>query len=251
MAQTTAWFSSDSDSEEGKKIGDFQVNQSIEIGGRISSVSGSEPMYDTLVDYQSGARILEQSLTMRSLTHEDLFDTLTLNSFGFGGDPEQAARLRIAKYKWYTFSGTYQHIQNYFDYDLFANPLNPSTGSSNVPILYSPHGYYNRQNLYNYDLVLFPMHKFSFRADYNRNRFDGPAFSSIHEGTEALLNESTDNTLNGFRFGVDYRATKKTTRQLHANVPILRRGNGIRPESVQFLPTVQRQFGQLRAALVQ
>jgi len=45
----------------------------------------------------------------------------------------------------------------------------------------------------------------------NRNRFDGPAFSSIHEGTEALLNESTDNTLNGYRFGVDYRATKKTT----------------------------------------
>lgn len=125
VAQTTASFSSDSDSEEGKKIGDFQVNQSIEIGGRISSVSGSEPMYDTLVNYQSGVRILEQSLTMRSLTHEDLFDTLTLNSFGFGGDPEQAARLRVAKYKWYTFSGTYQHIQNYFDYDLFANPLNP------------------------------------------------------------------------------------------------------------------------------
>ena len=213
VAQTTASFSSDSssDSEEGKKIGDFQVNQSIEIGGRISSVNGSEAMYDTLVNYQSGARILEQSLTMRSLTHEDLFDTLTLNSFGFGGDPEQAARLRVAKYKWYTFSGTYQHIQNYFDYDLFANPLNPSTGSSNVPILYSPHGYYNRQNLYNFDLLLFPMHKLSFRVDYNRNRFDGPAFSSIHEGTEALLNESTDNTLNGYRFGGDYRATKKTT----------------------------------------
>ncbi len=210
-AQTTEWFANDSDSGDGKKIGDFQVNQSIEIGGRISSVSGSQPMYDTLVNYQSGARILEQSLTMRSLTHEDLFDTLTLNSFGFGGDPEQAARLRIAKYKWYTFSGTYQHIQNYFDYDLFANPLNPPTGTPYIPILYSPHGYYNRQNLYNYDLVLFPMQKFTVHADYNRNRFEGPAFSSIHEGTEALLNESTDNTLNGYRFGVDYRAAKKTT----------------------------------------
>ena len=57
-------------------------------------------MYDTLANYQSGARILEESLTMQSLTHEDVFDTLTLNSFGWGGDPEQAARLRIAKYKW-------------------------------------------------------------------------------------------------------------------------------------------------------
>ena len=102
-------------------------------------------------------------------------------------------------------------MQNYFDYDLFANPLNPPSGKPFLPILNSPHGYYNRQNLYNYDLVVLPMHRLSFRADYNRNRFAGPAFSSVHEGTEALLNESTDNTLNGYRFGADFRATKKTT----------------------------------------
>ena len=197
--------------DEGKEIGGFQVTQSIEIGGRISEVTGSQPMYDTLVNDQGGARILEQSLTMQSLTHEDIFDTLTLNSFGWGGDPQQAARMRVSKYRWYTFSGSYQHMQNYFDYDLFANPLNPPTGSPFIPILNSPHGYYNRQNLYNFDLVVLPMHRVSFRADYNRNRLDGPAFSSIHEGTEALLNESTDNTLNGYRFGVDFRATKKTT----------------------------------------
>ena len=197
--------------DEGKQIGGFQVTQSIEIGGRISEVNGSQAMYDTLVNDQTGARILEQSLTMQSLTHEDIFDTLTLNSFGWGGDPQQAARLRVSKYRWYTFSGSYQHMQNYFDYDLFANPLNPPTGLPFIPILNSPHSYYNRQNLYNFDLVLLPMHRVSFRADYNRNRFEGPAFSSIHEGTEALLNQNTDNTLNGYRFGVDFRATKKTT----------------------------------------
>ncbi|MFZ0795648.1 MAG: hypothetical protein WAM65_17915, partial [Candidatus Korobacteraceae bacterium] len=203
--------SSSAASDEGKEIGGFQVTQSIEVGGRISDVSGSQPMYDTLVNDQSGLRILEQSLIMQSISHQDVFDTLTLNSFGWGGDPEQAARVRVSKYHWYTFSGSYQHMQNYFDYDLFANPLNPPTGSPPLPILNSPHGYYNRQNLYNFDLVVLPMHRVSFRLDYNRNRFDGPAFSSIHEGTEAQLTESTDNTLNGFRFGVDVRATKKTT----------------------------------------
>ena len=196
---------------DGKQIGDFRVTQSVEIGGRISDVNGSQPMYNTLENYQSGARILEQSLTMQSLSHQDLFDTLTLSSFGWGGDPEQAARLRVAKYTWYIFSGSYQHFQNYWNYDLFANPLNPPSGSPSLPILNSPHAYYNRQNLYNFDLVILPMHKLSFRAGYNRNRFDGPAFSTIHEGTEALLNETTDNTLNGFRFGVDYRPLKKTT----------------------------------------
>jgi hypothetical protein len=196
---------------EGKDVGGFHVTQSITIGGRISDVSGSQAMYDTLLNYQSGARVLEQSLTMQSISHQDVFDTLTLNSFGFGGDPEQAARLRVAKYSWYNFSLTYQHIQNFFDYDLFANPLNPSTGSSFVPVLFSPHAYFNTQNLYNYDLVLFPMHRFTVRLDYNRNRFIGPSFSSVHEGTDALTNQNWDNTLNGYRFGFDFRVDTKTT----------------------------------------
>src|SRR5450631_1108910 len=159
--------------DEGKEIGGYRVTQSIELGGRINEVNGSQAMYDTLVNQQSGARILEQSLTMQSLTHQDLFDTLTLNSFGWGGDPEQAARLRISKYRWYTFSGSYQHVQNYFDYDLFANPLNPPTGQPFIPILTSPHSYYNRQNLYNFGIVVLPMQRISFRLDYNRNRFIG------------------------------------------------------------------------------
>jgi hypothetical protein len=196
---------------EGKEMGDFQVTQSIELGGRIAEVNGSQPMYDTLVNYQTGARILEQSLTMRSLTHEDIFDTLTLNSFGWGGDPEQAARLRVAKYRWYNFSFTYQKMQNYFDYDLFVNPLNPPTGSPFIPILNSPHGFYDRQNLYNFDLVMLPMRRLSFRIDYNHNRIIGPAFSSDHQGTEALTNQNWDSSLNGFRFGADFRVNKKTT----------------------------------------
>ena len=150
---------------EGKDIGGFHVTQSIELGGRISDVTGSQAMYDTLVNQQTGARILEQSLTMQSLTHQDIFDTLTLNSFGWGGDPEQAARLRVSKYGWYNFSGSYQHMQNYFDYDLLANPLNPAAGASPfIPILNSPHSYYDRQNLYNFDLVILPMHRISFRV---------------------------------------------------------------------------------------
>ena len=197
---------------EGKDIGGFHVTQSIELGGRISDVTGSQAMYDTLVDQQTGARILEQSLTMQSLTHLDIFDTLTLNSFGWGGDPEQAARLRISKYGWYNFSGSYQHMQNYFDYDLLANPLNPAAGATPfIPILTSPHSYYDRQNLYNFDLVVLPMHRISFRMGYNRNRISGPSFSSVHEGTDALNSLNWDTTLNGFRFGADFRVNKKTT----------------------------------------
>ena len=202
-----------SSADEGKEIGGFQVTQSIELGGRISDVTGSQPMYDTLVNLQTGVRILEQSLTMQSLTHEDVFDTLTVNSFGWGGDPQQALRVRVSKHGWYTFTGSYQHMQNYFDYDLFANPLNPSppAGSPSVPILTSPHSYYDRQNLYNFGIVVLPMKRVSFRFDYNRNSVFGPSLSSVHEGTEALTDQSNNTTLNGYRLGVDVRLTKKTT----------------------------------------
>jgi hypothetical protein len=147
---------------------------------------------------------------MQSLSHQDIFDTLTFNSFGWGGDPEQAARMRVAKYKWYTFTGSYQHFQNYFDYDLLANPLNPPTGTPFVPVLTSPHAYYNRQNLYNFGLVILPTHTVSFRLDYNRNRFLGPSYSSIHEGADVQLNQNYNNTLNGYRFGADAHLNKKT-----------------------------------------
>jgi hypothetical protein len=196
---------------EGKEIGGFKVSQSIDFGGRITSVSGSEAMYDTLVNQQSGPRILEQSLTMMSISHQDIFDTLTLNSFGWGGDPEQALRFRVSKYRWYNLTGSYQHMQNYWNYDLFANPLNPTTANPYLPVLNSPHAYYNRQNLYNFGIVILPMQKISFRLDYNRNRFVGPSFSSNHQGTEALTNQNTNNTLNAFRFGTDIRLTQKTT----------------------------------------
>ena len=208
--QTSGQASGSPDSQEGKQIGDYHVTQSIEFGGRINDTTGSQAMYNTLVNYQSGARILEQSLTMQSTTHTGIFDTLTASSFGWGGDPEQAARVRIAKYGWYNFFGSYQHMQNYFDYDLLANPLNPPTGNPFIPVLNSPHAYYNRHNLYNFGLVVAPMHRVSFRADYSRNRFIGPSLSSRHDGTDTLLNQDTNNTLNGFRFGMDLHLYKRT-----------------------------------------
>ena len=66
---------------------------------------------------------------MQSIDHEGLlFDTLYLSSFGFGGDPEDMARLRIQKNKWYNFVGLYRRDKNFFDYNLFANPLNLNAG---------------------------------------------------------------------------------------------------------------------------
>ena len=75
---------------DGITSGGYQIHSSIELGYRSTDVTGSGDMYDTLVNLQTGPRILDQTLTMQSVDHQGLlFDDLYLNSFGWGGDPEQ------------------------------------------------------------------------------------------------------------------------------------------------------------------
>jgi len=195
----------------GKEIGGYLVHQSIELGGRITDKFGSVPMYNTLLNLQSGPRILEQTLSLQSRTQTGtLFDNLYASSFGWGGDPSNAARLRMSKLGWYNFNGSFRRDLNYFDYDLFANPLNFPTSTPFLPVNTSPHAYYTTRRMYDFALTLFPQRRVSMRLGYNRNRSEGPSLSTIHEGTDALLNQGWNYTLNAFRFGADVKILPKT-----------------------------------------
>src|ERR1017187_9207374 len=89
--------------------GGYLIHQSIELGYRSTDVSGSGDMYDTLVNLQTGPRILDQTLAMQSGDHQGLlFDDLYLNSFGWGGDPNNALRLRADKNKWYKLQSSFR-----------------------------------------------------------------------------------------------------------------------------------------------
>ena len=45
----------------------FVVHQTVDLGGHIVGISGSGAMYDTLVNIQSGPRVLGQTLTMHAV----------------------------------------------------------------------------------------------------------------------------------------------------------------------------------------
>ena len=64
-------------------------------------------MYDTLVNIQSGPRVLGQTFTMHAVegTKHPLLDRLSAFSSGFGGDPNNFAKLDFSKGKLYEFSG--------------------------------------------------------------------------------------------------------------------------------------------------
>jgi hypothetical protein len=203
---------------EGIEKGGYRIQQSVELGYRVTDLTGSAAMYDTLINLQTGPRILDQSVSMQSLAHDGFFDSLTGSSFGWGGDPSNAARLRLVKYKLYNFTASFRRDQNYFNYNLFANPLNPPTATPVVNVNNSPHAYYNARRMYDFGLTLFPQQRFSILLDYNRNRVDGPSFSSVHEGTEALLYQPLSTTLDAYRFGVSWRANRHTTANFIENI---------------------------------
>jgi hypothetical protein len=202
---------------DGITRGGYQIHQSIELGYRTTDVTGSGDMYDTLVNLQTGPRILDQTLTMQSVDHQGLlFDNFYLNSVGWGGDPNNYLRLRADKNKWYNLQSSFRRDQYFSDYDLLANPLNPPPppapeGSTpSIPILNSPHEFETTRRMSDVDLTLLPQSFVSFRLGYSHNNMTGPSYSSIHEGTEASLLQNWNTTMNSYRLGVDFRIAPRT-----------------------------------------
>lgn len=196
---------------EGWETSGYVVHQSVEIGYRVTDVTGSRQMYNTLVNLRTGPRLLDQSLTMQSQNHDGtLFDNLFLTSFGWGGDPNNALRFRLEKNKWYDFRSAFRREQTDFDHDLLANPLNPPTSSPYIPVTFSPHHFETRRRISDFDLTLFPQSIFNVRLGYSHNNMTGPSYSSVHEGTDALLFQNWNTTLNSYRFGADLKIFQNT-----------------------------------------
>ena len=177
------------------------------------------------MNLQQGPRLLDMTLEMRSLNHHGLlFDRLYLSNFGYGGDPNNVSRLRIGKNKWYDFDALFRRDENVWDYSLLANPLNPASTFTNAPAGFnpiigtSPHLFNTRRRMGDYNLTLLPQSKIRLRLGYSRNVNEGPSFSTLHQGTEALLLQNYRNTVNAYRFGVDFKLLPEDQYQLRPDL---------------------------------
>jgi hypothetical protein len=197
--------------QEGVTAGDYVIHTSAEVGYRYTNVTGSDDMYDTLVNLQTGPRFLDETFSMQSQDHKGLlFDNLSVNSFGWGGDPNNVLRARVEKNKWYNFLASFRRDQNFFDYDLLVNPLNPPTSTPSIPELNSAHAFDTTRRMTDIDLTLLPQSVVSFRFGYSHNNMTGPSYTSIHLGTDALLLQPWNTTMNAYRFGMDFKVAPRT-----------------------------------------
>ncbi len=191
----------------------YIVHQSIDFGGRIVDHSGSDPMWATLVNESSGPRLLGHTLQMHAKDHYAprlLFDDLSMNSFGFGGDPNNFVSLRMSKGRLYLFNGRFRRDRNYFDYDLLSNPLIPTTSNPYLPALSSPHLSNSVRRMTDTDVTFLPMSRFAVRLGYSSNIWQGPSFSTIHVGADAQLIQSLRNSTENYTIGVDWKILPKT-----------------------------------------
>jgi hypothetical protein len=206
----------------------YAIHNTADLGGHIVGVSGSGDMYDTLVNIHSGPRVLGQTFTMHALpgTKHPLLDDLTAFSNGFGGDPNNFAKLDFSKGKLYEFAGTFRRDRQYFDYDLLDSP--------NVPVMNIPYGsvggvasaqslpYQHLQDsgmmfntvrrMTDVNLTILPLSKVTFRVAYSQNIFQGPSTMTNRSigKYDALLDEYQRNSTDDFTGGIDWKPFQHT-----------------------------------------
>ena len=206
----------------------YSVHQSVDFGGRFSGQTGSGAMYDSLVNLQSGLRVQGGSFTLRALpgTKNTLVDTLSAFGNGFGGDPNNFAKLDFSKGKLYDFSGLFRRDRQYFDYDLLGNanvvggqtvPIGPTgapTGSFAWPQTeQSPFLFNTVRRMTDTSLTLLPLSKVTYRVGYSQNVFQGPTLSPSgyqFAKYDAILQEYQRNSTDDFTGAIDWKPLPET-----------------------------------------
>ncbi len=215
----------------------YTVHETVNVGGRISTVNGSGAMYDTLVNEQSGPRVFGETFDMRALpgAKNTLFDNLTAVGSGFGGDPYSFAKMDFYKGNLYQFSGLFRRDRQYFDYDLLGNPNIPSgqtipIGPTSAPtgsipysqVLDSPFLNDSVRRMTDTNLTLFPLSRVTIRAGYSHNTFEGPSLTpsgyQVASAYDVLLEEYQRNGTDDFLAGVDWKVLPETRLTLEEQI---------------------------------
>ena len=207
----------------------YTIHQSVDLGGRIANVNGGSPMYDTLVNLQSGPRVLNQTFEMRATPGNETgpFDVLNAVSSGFGGDPNNFAKLDFSKGKIYDFSGMFRRDRQYMDYDLLGNPNIPSglsipIGPASNPTGLLPYSQVNQspflfntvRRMTDVGLTAAPMAKVTYRFHYSQDIFEGPSMTpsgyDFGGSYSVLIEEFQRNSGDDFLGGIDWKPARNT-----------------------------------------
>jgi hypothetical protein len=207
----------------------YTLHESIDLGGHVANVDGSGAMYDTLVNQQTGPRILGETFELRALpnTKNTLFDRLKAFTSGLGGDPNDIAKLDFSKGDLYDFSGLFRRDRQYFDYNLLGNPNLPPGQSIPIGPAAAPTGSYawpqvtespfmnnSVRRMTDTNVTLLPLSKVTFRAGYSQNVFEGPSLTPsgyfVGGYNDVLLQEYQRNSTDDWTGSAEWKPVSRT-----------------------------------------
>src|SRR5687767_14282222 len=203
--------SSGTPTESGEAAGDYTVISSVEFGYRGMSVVGDHNKYQSDLNYRTGPRLFDSSFLLRSTNGEGaLFETLLVNSTGWGADPQGTVRASVEQPEWYRFDATYRRFKYFRFLNNFANPnwiFSPAQFSVPPKPVTGEHGHDTRIQLGDFDLTLFPKNdRIRLNIGYSPERYSGPAFINYHAGgNEFITLQQINSRANDFRVGADGR----------------------------------------------
>jgi hypothetical protein len=207
----------------------YTLHESIDAGGRIANIYGSDAMYNTLIDQQSGPRLMGETFELRALpdTKKTYVDRLKAFISGIGGEPESIAKLDVSKGRIYDFSGLFRRDHQYFNYNLLGNPNLPPGQSIPIGPTAAPTGSYawpqvtqspfmsdTVRRMTDTKLTLFPLSKVTFRVGYSQNVFQGPSLTpsgyQVAGSYDMLLQEYQRNSTDDFTGSVEWKPVSQT-----------------------------------------
>ena len=245
----------------------YSAHSSVDVGGRIAGISGSGAMYDTLVNLQSGPRVQGQTFELHALpgNKHTFVDDMRVFTTGFGGDPNNVAKMDFSKGKYYEFSGLFRRDRQYFDYDLLGNanvpsglsmPIGPSaspTGSLAYPqLLHSPFLFNTVRRMTDTNLTILPVSRVTFRFGYSQNIMQGPTNTpsgyQLGGSYSLVLQEYQRNSTDDFTGAVDWKPLRNTKLTYEEQIDHYKGGDTFSLDPANFI--VQEADGTKAALLI-
>lgn len=175
------------------RAGNYSIVSSIEFGARGVSVDGNNDKYRSDVNYRAGFSLFESSFLIRADEGKGaLFDTLLVNSTGWGSDPYGYTRINAEKGRWYRFDANFR--RNAYD----NLPRNLALGQ---------HTAHYKHNFGDFDLWLLPTNRrVRFNLGYSGDRERGPGTTTTSlQGDQYQLNSTFRTRADEVRAGVEGR----------------------------------------------
>src|SRR5215510_14009291 len=190
-AQPAAPTQKDAASSSGAAL--YTLNSTAEVGWRFLSTDGNLNQFRSDLNFDRGIRLMSSDFLLRPANGGGvLFDSLLVNSFGWGGDPSQFVHALVEKTKIYKFDASYRRISYFNNLSNFA--LGQHTGDTQYQVG-------------DFDLTLLPQNnRFKLYLGYSMDYNKGLSFSTYdYQRDEFPITVPTRTSGNDYRFGADAR----------------------------------------------